>query len=101
MNGDKAEYVLKLYISGCTENSARAVDNLKLLLDENVKDKYALEIIDVLKNPQLAEHDKVFATPTVVKVLPPPVKKVMGNLSKEKKVLSGLGLQAKTPEIET
>jgi len=101
MNGDKAEYVLKLYISGCTENSARAVDNLKLLLDENVKDKYVLEIIDILKNPQLAEQDNIFATPTVVKVLPPPVKKIMGNLSKEKKVLTGLGLHAKIPKIET
>jgi len=69
------------------------------LLDENVKDEYAFEIIDVLKNPELAEHDNVFATPTVVKVLPPPVKKIMGNLSKEKKILSGLGLHTKTPEI--
>ena len=100
MKRSGALYVLRLYISGQTANSARTVNNLKALLDENLKDIYALDIIDVLKNPQLAEDDKIFATPTIVKILPLPVKKIMGDLSKEEKVLVGLGLQIKTPEIK-
>ena len=99
MEKGKAKYILKLYISGKSEHSLRAVDNLKVVLDKNIRDNYALEIIDVIKDPQLAEQDKVFATPTVVKIFPPPVQKIMGNLSKKKKVITGLGLQQLTKAI--
>ncbi len=85
-------YVLKLYVAGNTPNSVRALRTLKTILDEEFKGVYALKVIDVLKNPQLAEEDKILATPTLSKVLPPPVRKIIGDLSDREKVLIGLDL---------
>ena len=85
-------YVLKLYVAGKTPNSVRALRTLKNILEEEFKGVYALKVIDVLKNPQLAEEDKILATPTLSKVLPPPVRKIIGDLSDREKVLIGLDL---------
>jgi circadian clock protein KaiB len=85
-------YVLKLYVAGNTPNSVRALRTLKNILEEEFKGIYALKVIDVLKNPQLAEEDKILATPTLSKVLPPPVRKIIGDLSDREKVLIGLDL---------
>jgi circadian clock protein KaiB len=85
-------YVLKLYVAGNTPNSVRALRALKNILEEEFKGVYALKVIDVLKNPQLAEEDKILATPTLSKVLPPPVRKIIGDLSDREKVLIGLDL---------
>jgi len=87
-----AKYILKLYVTGQTTNSQRAIENLKSILETELKGLYALKIIDVLKYPNLAEEDKILATPTLMKVLPPPVGKVIGDLSNKEKVLFGLGL---------
>ena len=70
----------------------RALRTLKNILEEEFKGVYALKVIDVLKNPQLAEEDKILATPTLSKVLPPPVRKIIGDLSDREKVLIGLDL---------
>jgi len=86
------KYVLKLYVTGQTTNSVKAIGNLKNILKDGLKDICKLEVIDVLKNPQLAEKDKIMATPALVKVLPPPIRKIIGDLSDKKKVLSGLNL---------
>jgi circadian clock protein KaiB len=88
----KRMYVLKLYIAGNTPNSVRALKMLKNILEEEFQGVYALKVIDVLKNPQLAEEDKILATPTLSKVLPPPVRKIIGDLSDREKVLIGLDL---------
>ena len=85
-------YVLKLYVAGNTPNSVRALRTLKNILEEEFKGVYALKVIDVLKNPQLAEEDKILATPTLSKVLPSPVRKIIGDLSDREKVLIGLDL---------
>jgi circadian clock protein KaiB len=85
-------YVLKLYVAGNTPNSVRALRTLKNILEEEFKGVYALKVIDVLKNPQLAEEDKILATPTLSKVLPLPVRKIIGDLSDREKVLIGLDL---------
>ena len=85
-------YVLKLYVAGNTPNSVRALRTLKNILEEEFKGVYALKVIDVLKNPQLAEEDKILATPTLAKVLPSPVRKIIGDLSDREKVLIGLDL---------
>jgi circadian clock protein KaiB len=85
-------YILKLYVAGNTPNSVRALRTLKTILEEDFKGVYALKVIDVLKNPQLAEEDKILATPTLAKVLPPPVRKIIGDLSDREKVLIGLDL---------
>ena len=87
-----AKYVLKLYVTGRTPNSIKAIGNLKAILKDGLNDICNLEVIDVLKNPQLAEEDKIMATPALVKVLPPPVRKIIGDLSDKKKVMLGLNL---------
>ena len=92
MNPLKKTYVLKLYVAGNTPNSVRALKTLKNILEIDFKGVYALKVIDVLQNPQLAEEDKILATPTLSKVLPPPVRKIIGDLSDREKVLIGLDL---------
>ena len=87
--------VLKLYVTGQTPNSRKAIANLERILKMELKGAYSLEIIDVLKRPQLAEEDKILATPTLTKVLPPPVRKIIGDLSGVDKVLLGLDLTVK------
>jgi len=86
------KYVLKLYVTAQTANSAKAITNLKDVLKNGLGDVYKLKIIDVVKNPQLAEEDKILATPALVRVLPPPVRKIIGDLSDKEKVLLGLDL---------
>lgn len=85
-------HVLKLYVAGSTPNSQRALKTLRTILEEDFKGVYALKVIDVLKNPQLAEEDKILATPTLAKVLPLPVRRIIGDLSDRGKVLIGLDL---------
>ncbi len=92
MNKFRKTYVLKLYVAGNTPNSVRALKTLKNILEKDFQGVYALKVIDVLKNPQLAEEDKILATPTLSKVLPPPVRKIIGDLSDREKVLIGLDL---------
>lgn len=87
-----AKYVLKLYVTGQTANSAKAIENLKDILKNGLGDLYKLKVIDVVKNPQLAEDDKILATPALVRVLPSPVRKIIGDLSDKEKVLLGLDL---------
>ena len=86
------KYVLKLYVTGQTPNSIRAINNLKKILAEEFKGVYELRIIDVLKNPQLAEAEKILATPMLSRVLPLPVRRIIGDLSEKDKVLLGLDL---------
>lgn len=85
-------YILKLYVAGNTPNSMRALKTLRNILDEEFRGVYALKVIDVLKNPQLAEEDKILATPTLAKILPPPVRRIIGDLSDRERVLIGLDL---------
>jgi circadian clock protein KaiB len=88
----KKTYVLKLYVAGNTPNSVRALKTLNNILEREFQGVYALKVIDVLKNPQLAEEDKILATPTLSKILPPPVRRIIGDLSDREKVLIGLDL---------
>jgi len=88
--------LLKLYVLGQTANSQKAIKNLNALLNNELKDLYTLKIIDVLKNPRLAEEDKILATPTLIKVLPLPLRKIIGDLSDKERVLLGLDLTFET-----
>jgi circadian clock protein KaiB len=85
-------YVLKLYVAGNTPNSLHALKTLNQILEQEFQGVYALKVIDVLKNPQLAEEDKILATPTLAKILPPPVRRIIGDLSDRERVLIGLDL---------
>jgi len=88
------KYVLKLYVTGNDEISQRAIENLKNILksEKSIKGKYELEVIDILKHPQLAEEDKIMATPALIKILPEPVRRILGDLSDKTMVLFGLNL---------
>ena len=90
----QSKQVLKLYISGETARSARAIANLRRICQEELKGEYELSIIDVLERPQLAEAEKILATPTLVRELPPPLRRLIGDLSDKEKVLVGLDLQS-------
>jgi len=85
-------YLLKLYVIGKTPNSERAIKNLKEVLKTKLEGSYKLEIIDILKNPRLAEDEKILAIPALDKKLPPPIRRIVGDLSDKEKVLLGLDL---------
>ena len=88
----KVKVKLKLYITGHTPRSDKATQNLKKISKEQFDDKFEIEVIDVLKNPQLAEEEKILATPTLIKKIPFPIRRIIGDLSNTEKVLLGLDL---------
>jgi circadian clock protein KaiB len=84
---------LRLYIAGQTPKSIAAFANLKKICEENLGGKYKIEVVDLLENPQLAKGDQILAIPTLVRKLPQPVKKIIGDLSNTVRVLVGLDLR--------
>jgi len=87
------KYIIKLYITGLTPRSQAAIDNLRHLCERELGGLYELAVIDVLDHPQLAEDEKILATPTVVKELPAPIRRIIGDLSDSERVLLGLDLR--------
>ena len=87
------KYVLKLYITGRTPRSERAISNLQRICEEELSNQYEMIIIDILERPQLAEDEKILATPMLIKQLPPPLRRIIGDLSDTEKVVLGLDLQ--------
>jgi circadian clock protein KaiB len=85
---------LKLYVAGQTPKSITAFANLKRACEEHLPGKYEIEVIDLTKNPQLARGDQILAVPTVVRSLPKPIRKMIGDLSNKEKLLIGLDLQS-------
>ena len=83
---------LKLYVAGKTPKSITALSNLKKYCEEHLKGQYKIEIVDLLEKPQLAEGDQIFAVPTLVRKVPVPIQKIIGDLSNEEKVLVGLNI---------
>lgn len=94
-----SKYLLKLYVTGSTSNSVTAIRNLKQILQE-LGGAYKLQIIDILKNPKLAEDEKILATPALDRKLPPPIKRIIGDLSDKEHVLIGLDLVTKGGNYE-
>jgi circadian clock protein KaiB len=88
--GPLATYLLKLYVTGTSPRAEVAIANLRRICEQELHGQYELEIIDVLEHPQLAEDEKILATPTLIKQLPPPLRRVIGDLSDKEKVLLGL-----------
>ena len=86
-------FELRLYIAGQTPKSVTALKNITKYCKENLHGKYTIEVIDLLKNPQLAEGDQIFAIPTLVRKVPEPIRKIIGDLSNEEKVLVGLNIR--------
>jgi len=87
---------LRLYVAGQTPRSLAALSNLKIICEEHLKGKYHIEIVDLLQNPKLAKGDQILAIPTLVRQLPPPLKKIIGDLSDTERVLVGLDLRPKS-----
>lgn len=88
-----AEWELRLYVAGQTARSVTAFANLKKICEEHLAGKYRIEVIDLLVNPQLAAGDQIVAIPTLVRTLPEPIRKIIGDLSDTEKVLVGLHLR--------
>jgi circadian clock protein KaiB len=86
------KFMLRLYVTGQTSRSERAIANLRRICEEDLEGMYEMTVIDVLERPQLAEDEKILATPTLIKELPPPLRRVIGDLSDKDKVLLGLDL---------
>jgi circadian clock protein KaiB len=86
---------LKLYIAGYTPRATRAFENLKQICDEHLHGLYSIEVVDLLKNPTLARGDQIIAVPTLVRKLPVPVRKIIGDLADKDKVLVGLDLRSR------
>lgn len=89
-------YMLHLYIAGLTDRSATAVSNLKAICESHLKGRYELEVVDIYQQPGLAQAEDVTAVPMVVRRLPPPLRRIIGDLSKEERVLVGLGITPRT-----
>ena len=91
-------YLLKLYVTGQTPRTIRAIRNLEDICATELVDKYSIQVIDVLKQPRLAEEEKILATPTLIRELPQPLQRIVGDLSDREKVLFGLDLVSKEEE---
>jgi circadian clock protein KaiB len=95
-NSPRAKWELKLYVAGQTAKSLQAFANLKRICDEHLAGEYHIEVIDLLKSPQLAKGDQILALPTLVRKLPEPVRKIIGDLSNTERVLVGLDLRPRS-----
>ena len=91
-NGERDRWLLRLYVAGQRPKALSALRNLKLICEEQLKGRYSLEVIDLLKHPQLARDNQILAVPTLVRKLPIPVRKIIGDLSDKDRVLVGLDL---------
>jgi circadian clock protein KaiB len=93
---DEGVWNLRLYVAGQTAKSIRAFENLKKICEEHLAGKYTIEVVDLVVNPQLAKGDQILALPTLVRKLPPPLRKIIGDLSDSEKVLVGLDMRPRT-----
>jgi len=88
----RAEYILRLYVTGSTPRSLKAISNLKRVCEEHLHDDYDLQVIDIYKNPDAAREEQIIAAPTLIKRLPAPLRRFVGDLSNTQKLLTGLGI---------
>lgn len=86
-------YVLRLFITGSTTRSVRAIDNIRRICEQHLHGRYELEVIDVYRQPELAKEEQIIAAPTLVKMLPAPLRRLVGDLSNMEKVLLGLDIR--------
>jgi circadian clock protein KaiB len=91
--GEPQRYVLRLYVTGSTPRSSRAIQNIRALCEEHLQGRYDLEVIDIYQQPMLARGEQIIAAPTLIKKLPAPLRKVVGDLSNVERVLMGLDLR--------
>jgi circadian clock protein KaiB len=92
-------YLLRLYITGMTQRSREAFDTIKSICEEHLPGNYDLEVIDIYQHPGLAKEEQIIAVPTLIKILPAPLRRLIGNLSIKDRVLLGLDLRAKSVNL--
>ena len=90
-----AHYILRLYVSGTTPQSLRSIENVKKICEEHLPGRYELEVIDLYQQPQLARGEQIIAAPTLIKKLPLPLRRIIGDMSNTERVLVGLDLRKK------
>ncbi len=90
---DQEKYVLRLYITGATPQSTRAIANIKAICEQHLQGRYELEVIDIYQQPGLAQDEQILAAPTLIKKLPLPLRRLVGDLSRSDRVLLGLDLR--------
>lgn len=90
---DTANYVLRLYVTGATQNSTRAIVNIRKICEEHLQGRYELEIVDISQHPTLAEGEEIIAAPTLIKKLPLPLRRFIGDMSQTERILIGLDLR--------
>jgi len=99
---DAEKYVLRLYVTGMTPKSVRAIENIRKICEENLQGRYELEVIDIYQQPEYAKKEEIIAAPTLIKKLPLPLRRFIGDMSNEEKILLGLNLvpkdEKKNPE---
>jgi len=88
-------YILRLYVTGMTQTSARAIERVRSICEKHLSNRYELEVVDIFQLPALAKNEQIVATPTLIKALPLPLRRYIGDLSNIEKVLFGLDLQDK------
>jgi circadian clock protein KaiB len=93
-------YVLRLYVTGQTPRSVLAIENMRRICAEHLAENYTLEVIDLYQHPEACQHQQIVAAPTLIKVLPHPLRRIIGDLSNTEKVLVGLDLRPRSPPTE-
>jgi circadian clock protein KaiB len=92
---DRSKYVLRLYVTGMTPQSTKAIENVRRLCEEYLADRYELDVIDIYQQPKLAKGEQIIATPTLIKKLPFPLRKLIGDMSDAERFLVGIDLKPK------
>jgi circadian clock protein KaiB len=94
VTADTSRYTLRLYVTGMTPRSQRAIESIKAVCEEHLAGRYDLEVIDIYQHPTLAEGEQIIAAPTLIKALPAPLRRLVGDLSNTERILLGLDLRA-------
>ena len=89
---DRPRYVLRLYVTGSTPRSTRAIENMRRICEDHLEGRYDLEVIDIYQNPTASIEQQIIAAPTLVKLLPSPLRRIIGDLSNQERVLAGLDI---------
>jgi len=100
VNAVDSAYVLRLYVTGQTPRSVLAINNMRKICAEHLSERYTLEVIDIYQHPEACQEQQIIAAPTLIKVLPHPLRRIIGDLSNTEKVLVGLDLRARSAGTE-
>jgi len=98
---DSARYLLRLYVTGTTRNSERAIVNIRKICEDHLQGRYDLEIVDITQHPMLAEGEQIIAAPTLIKKLPLPLRRFIGDMSQTERILLGLDLRKTTERVSS